>query len=104
MIAEQIGKNASVVCRELQRNCDNRSGEYKAELAEKKCRNRHKIKSKKIRFTSDIQFLVKRLKELLISIHDLSMATQKNLLESSLIAWIGNGKQIDDVTILGIRI
>jgi IS30 family transposase len=48
MIAEQIGKNASVVCRELQRNCDNRSGEYKAELAEKKCRNRHKIKSKKI--------------------------------------------------------
>jgi len=61
MIAEQIGKNASVVCRELQRNCDNRSGEYRAELAEKKCRNRHKIKSKKIRFTSDIQFFVEVL-------------------------------------------
>ncbi|GEM_PF-3433505 len=53
---------------------------------------------------NDKKFLVKRLKELLISIHDLSMATQQNLLESSLIAWIGNGKQIDDVTILGIRI
>lgn len=54
-IAKEIGKNASVVCRELQRNCDKRSGVYKAELAVKKCANRHKTKPKKKRFTDDIQ-------------------------------------------------
>lgn len=54
-IAEKIQVHKSVVCRELKRNCDKRSGKYKAELAEKKCADRHKTKHKKISFTIDIQ-------------------------------------------------
>ena len=54
-IAEQINKDKSVVSRELKRNCDLRSGKYKAELAQKKCQERHQLKSKKIHFTDDIK-------------------------------------------------
>jgi IS30 family transposase len=53
-IAEQISKSKSVVCRELQRNSDNRSGEYRAELAQKKCLERHQKKPKKIHFTASV--------------------------------------------------
>ena len=60
-IAKRIGRNKSVVSRELKRNCDQRSGKYKAELAERKCANRHKTKKKKVRFTSDIQENVENL-------------------------------------------
>jgi IS30 family transposase len=60
-IAEKIGRDKSVVCRELRRNCDQRSGKYKAELAEKKCRNRHRYKKKNARFSTDIQFNVEEL-------------------------------------------
>lgn len=60
-IAKKIGKHNSVVCRELKRNCDKRSGKYKAELAEKKCASRHQFKKKKIRFTADIKYDVENL-------------------------------------------
>jgi len=60
-IAQRIGRDKSVVSRELKRNCDKRSGKYKAELAEKKCANRHKTKKKGIRFTADIQRQVEGL-------------------------------------------
>ena len=54
-IAIKINRDKSVISREIKRNCDQRSGKYKAELAEKKCANRHKIKRKKIRFTPEIK-------------------------------------------------
>jgi IS30 family transposase len=57
-IAEQINKNKSVVCRELQRNSDKRSGEYKAELAQKKCLERHQKKPKNLRFTDSVKIYV----------------------------------------------
>lgn len=57
-IADCIGKDKSVVSRELRRNCDQRSGEYRAELAEKKCQNRHKQKRKKIYFTAEVKWYV----------------------------------------------
>lgn len=60
-IADRLGRNKSVICRELKRNCDKRSGKYKAELAEKKCFDRHKIKRKRIRFTSEIRAFTERL-------------------------------------------
>lgn len=43
-IAKKIGKDKSVINREMKRNCDQRSGAYKAELAERKRANRHKQK------------------------------------------------------------
>jgi transposase, IS30 family len=57
-IAEVIGKHKSVVCRELQRNCDKRSGEYRYDLAQKKCAERHKSKPKKRCFTQPIKTYV----------------------------------------------
>jgi IS30 family transposase len=57
-IAKQIDKSKSVVCRELQRNSDKRSGDYRAELAQNKCLERHQKKPKKIRFTDSVKSYV----------------------------------------------
>jgi transposase, IS30 family len=54
-IAKRINKSKSVVSRELKRNSDKRSGEYKVELAQKKCIERHQKKPKKIRFTKSVE-------------------------------------------------
>ena len=57
-IAEAIGKDKSTVSRELQRNCDRRSGEYRYELAQRKCDQRHQAKPKKLRFTEQVKAYV----------------------------------------------
>lgn len=55
MIGSLINKDKSVVCREISRNSDARSGKYKAELAHNKAQYRHKTKKKKVRFTPEIK-------------------------------------------------
>ena len=55
LIAQRLNRDKSVIQREIKRNCDLRSGEYKSYLTDKKCSNRHKIKKYEIRFTSDIK-------------------------------------------------
>jgi len=57
-IADIIGKDKSVVCRELKRNCDKRSGAYNSDLAQRKYQQRQKDKPKKIRFTQEVKQLV----------------------------------------------
>lgn len=57
-IAKRIGKHKSVVCRELQRNCDKRNGSYRAGLAHRRCEKRHSDKKKKIGFTTEIKVFV----------------------------------------------
>ena len=54
-IALAIGKDKSVVSRELKRNCDNRDRKYKADLAQRKYENRQKNKPKHIRFTEEVK-------------------------------------------------
>lgn len=54
-IASAINKDKSVVSRELRRNCDARSGEYRADLAQRKYELRQKQKPKHQRFTVEIQ-------------------------------------------------
>lgn len=54
-IGEHLGKDKSVVSRELKRNSDQRSGEYRAELAQKKTEDRHKTKAKHIQFTEEVK-------------------------------------------------
>ncbi|OFX61468.1 MAG: hypothetical protein A2046_00115 [Bacteroidetes bacterium GWA2_30_7] len=50
------------------------------------------------------KFLSKNLKQLLMINAELSMEEQKKVLEKTLIEWIGEGEQIDDITILGLKI
>ena len=54
-ISETLGKDKSTVSRELQRNCDKRSGEYRHDLAQRKCEQRHYSKAKKLRFTEHVR-------------------------------------------------
>jgi len=57
-IAKRIGKDKSVVCRELKRNCDGRNSTYKADLANRKCKRRHLEKKKKVHFTTEVESYV----------------------------------------------
>lgn len=63
MIAKTIGKDKSVVCRELKRNCDQRNDEYRPELAQKKYTQRQKHKNKHVNFTQEIKEFVTGLIE-----------------------------------------
>lgn len=60
-IAKVIGKDKSVISRELKRNSDARSGEYRSGLAQRKTNNRHKTKPKRIRFTDPVKANVEAL-------------------------------------------
>ncbi|WP_294265744.1 IS30 family transposase [uncultured Chryseobacterium sp.] len=59
-ISEYIGKDKSVVSREIKRNSDGRSGLYKADLAHRKTVLRHKTKKKNTRFSQQMQDYVLR--------------------------------------------
>ena len=54
-IAHFVGKDKSVISREIKRNADQRSGIYKAALADKKAENRHKTKYKNITLTAEVE-------------------------------------------------
>jgi IS30 family transposase len=54
-VCEIIGKDKSVLSRELRRNCDERSGKYNPELAVRKYARRMKEKPKHIRFTEAVK-------------------------------------------------
>jgi IS30 family transposase len=60
-IGEVLGKDRSVIGREIKRNKDERSGKYSHELAEKKCNSRHKQKAKHVKFTPEIRLYVDNL-------------------------------------------
>ena len=50
------------------------------------------------------KFGYKRLKELLIELHQKPMEEQKTIFEKALINWMGDGDQIDDFLLIGIRV
>ena len=63
-IGEVIGKDKSVISRELARNCDGRNGEYRCDLAQRKYEKRMSSKPKSRRFTSEIRnYVTEKLKE-----------------------------------------
>lgn len=59
-IADIVGVHVSTVHREVSRNKDERSGFYRASLAENKCADRHKSKSKHTTYSSEIDQYVKQ--------------------------------------------
>ena len=60
-IADCIGKDKSTIYREINRNKDMRNGIYRSTLAENKCRKRHNIKKKNIKFTQNVKVKVEEL-------------------------------------------
>ena len=50
------------------------------------------------------KFMIKNLRDLLAANHQLSMQEQKDLLEETFTKWVGNLWQVDDVTIIGVRV
>lgn len=50
------------------------------------------------------KFMHKQLKELLVSLAHLPIEEQKNSLDSALNSWKGDLEQVDDITVIGIRI
>ena len=50
------------------------------------------------------KFMSKNLRELLANNAHLPMHQQKKLLEKTFTNWIGDMEQVDDVTIIGVRI
>lgn len=60
-IAGVMGVHKSSISRELRRNADGRSGQYKAKLAERKCRDRHRNKPKKIAFSTQVIEMIESL-------------------------------------------
>ena len=60
-IAMAIGKDKSVISREIKRNCDKRSGSYNVDLAQRKYDQRQENKTKNIRFTQEVRLLVDSL-------------------------------------------
>jgi len=54
-IAEYVGKDKSVISREIGRNSDKRNGGYKADLAHRKAEKRKKEKPKRRDFTEEVE-------------------------------------------------
>jgi serine phosphatase RsbU (regulator of sigma subunit) len=50
------------------------------------------------------KFMSKKLKELLLANVHLSITQQKELLDATFKNWLGNLEQVDDVTVIGIKI
>jgi tetratricopeptide (TPR) repeat protein len=50
------------------------------------------------------KFMSKKLKELVVQHSDLDLQEQKAILEQTLVQWIGGLEQVDDITLVGIRI
>ncbi|NHB67915.1 SpoIIE family protein phosphatase [Perlabentimonas gracilis] len=52
----------------------------------------------------NFKFLTKRFRELLIQIHQKPLAEQYEILDSTLRDWVGSLEQVDDITVIGIKI
>ena len=50
------------------------------------------------------KFLKKNLKKLILEIQGVPMKQQKELLEKSLVDWMGTNDQVDDILIMGIKV
>lgn len=50
------------------------------------------------------KFMIKRFRQMLIEIHDKPMDSQKEILDSTLHEWMGTNEQVDDITVVGIRV
>jgi serine phosphatase RsbU (regulator of sigma subunit) len=50
------------------------------------------------------KFMYKKFKDLLVSVSELPMTEQKQILDETFESWRGNLEQLDDVLVIGVRI
>ena len=63
-ISETLGRNKSVISREISRNRNGCSKKYIADLAQRKCDSRHKQKNKRIKLTSTMRaYIIEQLEQ-----------------------------------------
>lgn len=77
-IAQVINKDKSVVSREISRNSDKRSGQYKSDLAHRKCLKRQDYKCKPRTFTPEVEKHVRDKLRLKYSPEQIAGAAKKN--------------------------
>jgi|TARA_B110000914_G_scaffold208470_1_gene205967 IS30 family transposase len=87
-IADIISRNKSVVSREIRRNCDQRSGVYKAKLAQSKYDSGLCSKSKSVKVTTAIEQQIIKLLEQDYSPEQISGYMKKEGLETMSHEWI----------------
>ena len=49
------------------------------------------------------KFMIKRFKELLLTVHEKPMEEQKEIIGDTIDDWKGDGEQVDDILVIGIR-
>ena len=76
-IADAIEKDKSVVSREIKRNKDQRNGQYRSELAQRKYATRQNEKPKRIKFTDKVKLHVEKKLELRWSPEQISSTMEK---------------------------
>lgn len=63
-ISEVLGRNKSVISREITRNRNGNSKKYTADLAQRKCNTRHKQKNKRVKLTAAmLAYIIGKLEE-----------------------------------------
>ena len=77
-IARVINKDKSVVSREIRRNADGRSGEYKSDLAQRKYLKRQEYKAKPRTFTAEVEEYIRDKLELKYSPEQIAGIAKKN--------------------------
>jgi IS30 family transposase len=87
-IAEIISRNKSVVSREIRRNCDQRSGVYKAKLAQSKYDSKLSSKPKAVKVNTAIKEQIIKLLKQDYSPEQISGCMKKDGLETMSPEWI----------------
>lgn len=77
-IARVINKNKSVISREISRNADSRSGQYKDDLAHRKYLKRQDYKAKPRTFTPEVENYIRERLHLKYSPEQISGVAKKN--------------------------
>ena len=53
---------------------------------------------------NDKKITTKKFKEILLEVHKEPMETQKDIINKYLEDWMGDGEQVDDILVIGIKI
>jgi len=87
-IASALGRDKSVISREIRRNCDGRSGRYNADLAQRKCDQRHAQKNKYIKLTDGMRTYIVDLLSQKLSPEQIVGLSKRNGIECISHQWI----------------